>query len=721
MDVALSPEALERGALRVEIAADPVRITVLRAGRPVVADLRLWVADGSAADRFLPLTEGVMPHEDLGPRRELRDPGAVDVTLHGEHHVEIAYAAPEGALRVGADWTGTAGRAPRRARRPPRPRPRPGRPHGAPRRRPPLHRAGLPRGDARAGRDPAGRLRARALAAVERRVRRLAADRRPRRARRPRARADRPLGARRGGTAAPAPAVRSDPRGAPAPLLRADRLPRAAAGMGLRPLEEPRRLRAPGRRARGLPRLPLAPDPARRRRDRLALGDAVQHLGVQPPPVPGPGRDGGADARGRGADGGVDHAVGEPRVDRRPAPARRRVRAPPPRGRRRTTPRARPPATSCATPTATRSWRAGGWARARRSTSPRRRPTTGGARRPARVLELGVEGIKADDGEGYYFPDDVRFADGRRGADAAWAYGGLYRRSMQRALDEVHPGRGVVFGRSGWSGQQATGMLWGGDQASDFWSLRALVAATLSAAASGFSNWSHDVGGYLGERADRALPARAAAALGAVRLLHAADAGARPLRPGAVDLRPRDARLLPRLRAAARAAGALRPRRRRDGRALRAADRAPAAAGRPRRRPRLDASPTPTGTAPRCGSRRCSRRARASARCRCRAGRGSTPPAASACAAAAACAPRRRRTRCPCTSATGRSSSPTRRTRSRPDSATARSASARSRRRCGDARASGRTGVRLADGTRIRWRAGEWSVSRRREVRFAER
>ena len=94
-----------------------------------------------------------------------------------------------------------------------------------------------------------------------------------------------------------------------------------------------------------------------------------------------------------------------------------------------------------------------------------------------RALALGVEGIKADDGEGYYIPDDVRFADGRTGAQAAWAYGGLYRRSMQRALDEEHPGRGVLFGRSGWTGQQATGMLWGGDQASDFWSLRVLVSA----------------------------------------------------------------------------------------------------------------------------------------------------------------------------------------------------------------------------------------------------
>ena len=116
------------------------------------------------------------------------------------------------------------------------------------------------------------------------------------------------------------------------------------------------------------------------------------------------------------------------------------------------------------------------------------------------VLEMGVEGIKADDGEGYYFPPEVQFADGRSGAEAAWAYGALYRRSMQRALDDAHPGRGVLFGRSGWTGQQAVGITWGGDQASDFWSLETLVAATLTAAASGFSNWSHDVGGYLGAR-----------------------------------------------------------------------------------------------------------------------------------------------------------------------------------------------------------------------------
>ena len=117
-----------------------------------------------------------------------------------------------------------------------------------------------------------------------------------------------------------------------------------------------------------------------------------------------------------------------------------------------------------------------------------------------RVLSLGVEGIKADDGDGYYISDDVSLFDGRSGASAAWALGGLHRLSLQRALDEVHAGNGVLFGRSGWTGQQAIGLTWGGDQASDFWSLRVLVVATLTAASSGISNWSHDVGGYLGQR-----------------------------------------------------------------------------------------------------------------------------------------------------------------------------------------------------------------------------
>jgi alpha-glucosidase (family GH31 glycosyl hydrolase) len=117
-----------------------------------------------------------------------------------------------------------------------------------------------------------------------------------------------------------------------------------------------------------------------------------------------------------------------------------------------------------------------------------------------RVLELGVAGIKADDGDGYYIPDRVRLADGRTGAQAAWALGGMHRECLQRALDEVHPGEGVLLGRSGWTGQHAVGLTWGGDQLSDFWSLRALVVAALSGACTGISNFSHDTGGYLGHQ-----------------------------------------------------------------------------------------------------------------------------------------------------------------------------------------------------------------------------
>jgi alpha-glucosidase (family GH31 glycosyl hydrolase) len=183
------------------------------------------------------------------------------------------------------------------------------------------------------------------------------------------------------------------------------------------------------------------------------------------------------------------------------------------------------------------------------------------------VLRLGVAGIKADDGEGYYIPDDVRFADGRTGAQAAWASGGMYRRCMQRALDEVHPGEGVLFGRCGWSGQQATGMTWAADQASDWWSLRVLVVSTLAAAISGISNWSHDVGGYLGHRlVDRCPPELLVrwAQFGCFTpLMHAH--GQKPQEPWTYDERVLDIyrgyvllheRLVPYVRAAARTAAA---------------------------------------------------------------------------------------------------------------------------------------------------------------------
>ncbi len=296
------------------------------------------------------------------------------------------------------------------------------------------------------------------------------------------------------------PAVRADPRGPAARLLRADRLPGAAARMGLRVLEEPRRVRASGRRARGLPRLPPPPDPARRDRDRLALGDSVQHLGVQPLPVPrcaGPDRD---DAGARRAHRRVGDAVGQPRLPRRSDPAAARVRAAAPRagselrvGRRR-------PATSSASRAASRSCGSGGWAPARRSTSPARPRRSGGGSRPSACSSSGSRGSR---------PTTARATTSRTtfasptGARAPPAHGrseastGI--RCSARSTRSI---RGVACCSAAAAGaaQHATGSTWAGDQASDFWSLRVLVVATLSAACSGVSNWSHDVGGYLGHR-----------------------------------------------------------------------------------------------------------------------------------------------------------------------------------------------------------------------------
>ena len=149
---------------------------------------------------------------------------------------------------------------------------------------------------------------------------------------------------------------------------------------------------------------------------------------------------------------------------------------------------------------ASRSSRAGGWARARRWTSPTRAPRNGGASRPNACCGWAWRGSRPTTARAGTCPTTCASPTARTGAQYAWGHGLRYRRSMQRALDEVHPGEGVLFGRPGWTGQQAVGMTWGGDQPSDFWSLRTLVSATLTAAASGFSNWSHDVGGYLGER-----------------------------------------------------------------------------------------------------------------------------------------------------------------------------------------------------------------------------
>ena len=253
------------------------------------------------------------------------------------------------------------------------------------------------------------------------------------------------------------------------------------------------------RRARRLRRVQASTDPARRDRDRLAMGDAIQLLGVQPASAP---RCGGDDPRAPRR--GVRTVCGAPRgststramVRSRPSPSPTGCTASP----RRTTSRAPKPGTSSRTGQ-DRPW-VGQWWMGTGSIVDFTSPAAEEWWRDQvkQRAEAGSRGHQ--DGRRRRLLPEGRRPPVRRsaGGEAAWELGGMHRISLQRALDEVHPGQGVVFGRSGWIGQHALGHTWAGDQASDFWSLRALVVATLSAAASGFSNWSHDVGGYLGHR-----------------------------------------------------------------------------------------------------------------------------------------------------------------------------------------------------------------------------
>ena len=77
------PVLLERGALTVEVSLRPVSVTVRRAGAPVIERLGAWCADGLVADRFVQLTEGVIPRERLEAADPVQTGHVVDASGDG--------------------------------------------------------------------------------------------------------------------------------------------------------------------------------------------------------------------------------------------------------------------------------------------------------------------------------------------------------------------------------------------------------------------------------------------------------------------------------------------------------------------------------------------------------------------------------------------------------------------------------------------------------------
>ena len=119
----------------------------------------------------------------------------------------------------------------------------------------------------------------------------------------------------------------------------------------------------------------------------------------------------------------------------------------------------------------------------------------------ASLLTMGVGVIKADFGEGA--PLTGLYASGRTG----WYEHNLYPVRYNKAAWEVTKqatGSGIIWGRSAWAGSQRYGVHWGGDAENTNSAMAATLRGGLSLGLSGFTYWSHDIGGFV-NRAPRDL------------------------------------------------------------------------------------------------------------------------------------------------------------------------------------------------------------------------
>ena len=118
------------------------------------------------------------------------------------------------------------------------------------------------------------------------------------------------------------------------------------------------------------------------------------------------------------------------------------------------------------------------------------------------LLDIGVDCFKTDFGERIPV-DDVVFADGSDPLRMHNYYSYLYNETVFRLLEkEKGTGEAVVFARSATAGCQQFPVHWGGDCHSDYPSMEQTIRGGLSLMLSGFSYWSHDIGGF----EDKATP-----------------------------------------------------------------------------------------------------------------------------------------------------------------------------------------------------------------------
>ncbi len=111
------------------------------------------------------------------------------------------------------------------------------------------------------------------------------------------------------------------------------------------------------------------------------------------------------------------------------------------------------------------------------------------------LLKLGVAAIKVDFGEAA--PFDGIYASGKTGWYEHNLYPLRYNRAAYRALEKARGmGEALIWARSAWAGSQRYPLHWGGDAEASNGGMLGSLRAGLSFGLSGFSFWSHDIGGF---------------------------------------------------------------------------------------------------------------------------------------------------------------------------------------------------------------------------------
>jgi alpha-D-xyloside xylohydrolase len=111
----------------------------------------------------------------------------------------------------------------------------------------------------------------------------------------------------------------------------------------------------------------------------------------------------------------------------------------------------------------------------------------------AHLLKMGVGAIKVDFGEAA--PENGIYASGRTGFYEHNLYPLRYNKAVADITKKI-TGENIIWARSAWAGSQRYPIHWGGDAESTDQGMAAELRGGLSFGLSGFSFWSHDVGGF---------------------------------------------------------------------------------------------------------------------------------------------------------------------------------------------------------------------------------